>query len=158
MIHLSQQLAKHFREVFLGGNWTCVNLKETLADINVQQANQRVQNLNTIATLTCHINYYVSAVIKVLKGGPLEAKDELSFNHAPIASQQEWERIIATTLAEAEEMARLIEQIPEEKLWENFTDAKYGNFYRNLQGIVEHTHYHLGQIALIKKMLQGTVV
>jgi hypothetical protein len=33
-------------------------------------------------------------------------------------------------------------------------NAKYGNYYRNLHGIIEHTHYHLGQIVLIKKLLK----
>ncbi|MGN6163930.1 MAG: hypothetical protein ACTHOF_05245 [Flavisolibacter sp.] len=39
------------------------------------------------------------------------------------------------------------------KLDEIFVDEKYGTYYRNLQGIIEHTHYHLGQIVLIKKLL-----
>ena len=39
-------------------------------------------------------------------------------------------------------------------LWETFADEKYGHYYRNLHGIIEHTHYHLGQIVLIKKLLQ----
>ncbi len=44
-----------------------------------------------------------------------------------------------------------IEQLPESKLWETFSDEKYGNYYRNIHGIIEHIHYHLGQIVLIKK-------
>jgi hypothetical protein len=28
---------------------------------------------------------------------------------------------------------------------------KYGNYYRNIHGIIEHIHYHLGQIVLIEK-------
>jgi hypothetical protein len=47
-----------------------------------------------------------------------------------------------------------ISELPETILWENFTSEKYGNYYRNLQGIIEHTHYHLGQIVIIKKMLK----
>ena len=29
----------------------------------------------------------------------------------------------------------------------------HGNYYRNLHSIIEHTYYHLGQISLIKKIL-----
>jgi hypothetical protein len=43
--------------------------------------------------------------------------------------------------------------LPESKLAETFSDEKYGNYYRNIHGIIEHTHYHLGQIVLIKKIL-----
>jgi hypothetical protein len=48
----------------------------------------------------------------------------------------------------------MIEQLPETKLWEDFWGEKYGNFYRNFHGIIEHGHYHLGQIVLIKKIIQ----
>jgi len=54
---------------------------------------------------------------------------------------------------EAESFAALIEQLPDSKLRAQFTDEKYGTYYRNLQGIIEHTHYHLGQIVIIKKIL-----
>jgi len=47
----------------------------------------------------------------------------------------------------------LIEQLPETKLGETFSDEKYGTYYRNLHGIIEHNHYHVGQIVIIKKLL-----
>ncbi len=149
----STQIAKHFREVFFGGNWTTVNLKDSLVNVNWQQATTKVESFNTIAILTYHIGYYVSAVSKVLEGEPLIAKDEYSFDHPPIKSQEDWEGLVNKILADAEKMADLIEQLPESKIWENFTDEKYGIYYRNLLGIIEHTHYHLGQISLIKKLV-----
>ena len=52
------------------------------------------------------------------------------------------------------ELANLIEKLPEAKLWKNIGDDVWGNYYRNIHGIIEHTHYHLGQIVLIKKLLK----
>lgn len=147
------QIAKHFRDVHFGGNWTFSNLKDHLADVNWQQATKKVYSFNTIATLVFHTNYFVGAVTKVLQGGPLDAKDIYSFDHPPIHSQEDWENMLNKTWADAEIFARLIEQLPENKLSETFCDEKYGNYYRNLHGIIEHTHYHLGQIVLIKKIL-----
>lgn len=152
-MNLTAQIAKHFREVHFGGNWTCSNLKDNLATLSWQQATTKIQSLNTIAALVYHVNYYVSAVLKVLKGETLNARDEYSFNHPPIHSQEDWETLRDKALTDAEHFAALIEQLPESKLWENFEEEKYGIYYRNLHGIIEHTHYHLGQIALIKKML-----
>ena len=146
-------IAKHFREVYFGGNWTSVNLEETLANVTWQLATTKVYSFNTIAVLVYHMNYYVSAVMKVLEGEPLNAKDAYSFEHPPIQSQEDWEKLLNRVWAEAESFASLVEQLPEEKLWEEFTDKKYGNYYRNLHGIIEHMHYHLGQIVLIKKIL-----
>lgn len=150
---LTKQIARHFRQIHFGGNWTCSNLKDTLAGLAWKQATTQVHSFNTIATLIYLTNYYVSAAIKVLEGQPLGAKDEYSFSLPPIQSQQDWENLLNKTWADAEKFAGLVEQLPESRLWENFTDEKYGNYYRNLHGIIEHTHYHLGQIALIKKIL-----
>ena len=152
-MNLSGQLAKHIRDVHFGGNWTSVNLKDTLADVSWQQATTHVQSLNTIDTLMYHVHYYISAVTKVLEGGPLEAKDIYSFAHPPIRSQDDWQALLDKTWADAETLAALVAVLPESLLWESFTDEKYGTYYRNIQGIIEHTHYHLGQIVVIKKMM-----
>lgn len=149
-------LAKHLRDVHFGGNWTTSNLKDNLAGVSWQQATQQVYELNTIATLVFHTSYYISAVLKVLQGEPLQAHDKYSFDLPPIHSQEEWESLLHKTWADAESLAALVEQLPEAKLWEPFTDEKYGTYYRNLLGIIEHTHYHLGQIAVIKKILSQT--
>jgi hypothetical protein len=57
--------------------------------------------------------------------------------------------------ADAESMAVMIEQLPEEKLFEVFVDEEYGTYYRNFYGIIEHTLSHLGQISILKKLLQA---
>jgi hypothetical protein len=92
-------------------------------------------------------------VLQVLQGGALDAKDEFSFAHPPIHSPKDWDDFLTKEWTDAESFAQLLEQLPEEKLWEPFTDEKYGIYYRNLHGTIEHTHYHLGQIALIKKII-----
>jgi len=152
-MNLTAQIAKHFKDVHFGGNWTSVNLKQTLADVTWQQATTKIYSLNTIATLVFHINYYVSAVLKVLQGGPLDAHDKYSFDLPPIQNQENWEKLLNKMWTEAEDFGILVEQLPEGKLGETFFEEKYGNYYRNLHGIIEHTHYHLGQIVLIKKIL-----
>lgn len=152
--NLIRHLAKHLRDVHFGGNWTSVNLKDVLSTVTWQEATTKLHSLNTIATLVYHINYYVAAVSEVLKGNTLNAKDALSFDHPTINSDDDWQQMLNKMWTDATAFAELIEQLPEEKAWEDFTDSKYGNYYRNLQGIIEHTHYHLGQIVLIKKLLK----
>lgn len=151
-MQVTLELAKHLREVYFGKNWTWSNLKDNLADVTWEQATTPVNGFNTIATLVYHSGYFVSALLDVLNGKPLTSKDELSFSHPSISSQQDWEQLLNITFTNGELAATMIEQLPEYMLWENFTDEKYGNYYRNIQGIIEHTHYHLGQIVLIKKM------
>ncbi len=148
------QIAKHFRDVHFGGNWTCSNLRDQLKDVSWAEATTKIADFNTIATLLFHVNYFVDAVLKVLEGGPLDAHDKYSFDHPPITSEADWQALQEKAWKDAERFAALVELLPEEKLGEDFSDPKYGSYYRNLHGIIEHTHYHLGQIAILKKLVR----
>jgi len=148
-----QLIARQLRQFYLGKNWTWVWFSNVIEGVDWQLATSKTGSFNTIATLVYHMNYYVRAQIHVLKTGILDASDKDSFLLPPINSQEDWQNLLDRTYAEAEELATLIEQMPEEKLLETFIDEKYGNYYRNLHGNIEHLHYHLGQIVLLKKML-----
>lgn len=154
---LIEQIAKHFRAVHFGSNWTDVNLKDTLADISWNEAITKRPNFNTIAVLVYHINYYVEQVLKVFHGEPLTASDKFSFAAPELKSENDWEDLKTKTLEEAELFAKQIELLEEEKLFNDFTDPKYGNYYYNIHGIIEHTHYHLGQIVILKKLIREEV-
>ncbi len=49
----SQQVAKHFKETFFGGNWTAINLKETLQDLTWQQATTKVYDFRRNRQNSC---------------------------------------------------------------------------------------------------------
>lgn len=153
---LSQQLGKHLKDVHFGGNWTVSNMRDQLKDVTWQQATAKVEDFNTIATLAFHTWYFVAAQLKVLQGDVLDSKDELSFDHPPINSRQDWENLQNRIWSDVETIAGLIEQLPDSKLSEEFVDRKYGTYFRNISGLIEHTHYHLGQMALIKKTILNT--
>ncbi len=147
-------LAKHLRDVHTGGNWTSVNLRDTLADVSLAEAFDRQPGFNSIAALTYHIHYYVAALVRVLHGRPLDAHDRYSFDHPPLDSEEDWEALREQSLAAAADAAAAVERLPEALLDAPFTDPKYGTYYRNIQGTIEHAHYHLGQIVLLKKRLR----
>jgi len=152
-MYSSKSIAKHIRGVYFGPNWSDNNLKMHLTQVNWLQSLQKLEDLNSIASLAFHVNYYVVGVSKVLDGGALEIRDKYSFDHPPINSQEDWEQFLDQMWKDGERFALLIEQLAEDKLWEDFTDKKYGNYHTNLLGILEHLHYHLGQIVIIRKLL-----
>jgi len=156
-MNLMELIAKHIRDVHFGGNWTTSNMKDALSDVNWNEATMKLDSFNTIAMLVFHTNYYVSAIIKVLQGGPLNAHDKYSYDIPPIQSEEEWINLVNKTLHEAEIIATYIEKLPDSKLQEDFVDKKYGNYFRNFHGVIEHTHYHLGQIVILKKMIKNNI-
>lgn len=152
------QLAKRFREVILDGLWIAnTNFKDQLSDVTWEQAVTKVDSLNTIAMLTFHIHYYIAGIVNVLEGGELEIKDKFSFDLPPIESAEQWEELLNKLWTDAEKFAVLIEELPDGKLDEVFVDEKYGTYLRNIDGMIEHSYYHLGQITLIKKLLKSNL-
>jgi uncharacterized damage-inducible protein DinB len=149
-------IARALREVYNGKNWTWVDLRTALQDVDWKAATARVGELNPIALLVYHMDYYVRIQLKVLQGGSLEGSDKDSFNMPPVQSQGAWEALVKQAFDNAEALAQRIEKLPEERLGETFSEEKYGDLYRNLQGNVEHLHYHLGQILVLKKLVKAT--
>ncbi|WP_299186965.1 DinB family protein [uncultured Aquimarina sp.] len=152
----TKQIADRFREVILNGVWIAnTNYKDQLSNVHWEQAITKIGSLNTIALLTFHINYYVSGVLNVFNGGPLEIKDSYSFDAPKITSEEDWHRLRNDLYTNAEEFANLIESMPDDQLDEIFVDKKYGTYQRNIDAMIEHSYYHLGQITLIKKMISN---
>ncbi len=148
------QLAKRFREVLLDGLWIAnTNFNDQLKDVTWEQAVTKVGSLNTIAMLTFHIDYYIAGLINVFEGGDLEIRDQYSFDLPPVESHEQWESLLNKLWSDAERFAVLLEQMPDAKMNEVFVDEKYGTYLRNIDGMIEHAYYHLGQITLIRKLL-----
>ena len=89
----------------------------------------------------------------MFNGGDLEIRDKYSFDFPVITSKKEWKDFLAKFWKDSESLAKLIEQLPDKKLNQSFVDDKYGTYQRNIEGILEHSYYHLGQIVLIKKII-----
>lgn len=151
------QTAARFREVLSDGQWVAgTNLKAQLSGLSWEQASKKTGPFNTIAALTFHINYYIAGILQVFQGGPLAIRDKYSFDMPPVQSQQDWEKMLDKFWDDAEKFAALTEQMTDEKLQDFFVDEKYGSYQRNIDAMIEHCYYHLGQIVLLKKMLLHT--
>lgn len=149
----TKHLEKHFKSLFFGGNWSDVNIKDTIEDITLTQAKTKVKDCNTIAALVFHINYYIEGILPVFDGGDLEIKDTFSYNTPNFETEKQWSDFKNKVLKNAEELYQKIEKLEEDIVFKPFVDKKYGTYYSNIHGIIEHTHYHLGQIVILKKLL-----
>lgn len=149
----TKHIANNLHQVYFGGNWTASNFKDTLKDVTLDVASKKVNNLNTILSLTFHIHYYVKGTMDVLKGGDLTIRDQYSFDYPTIETEADWQDFQTNLWIEAKEFISLIEKLEDSILETFLAEEKYGTYFRNLFGIVEHTHYHLGQIAIIKKLV-----
>jgi len=153
----STQLANRLKEVILNGTWIAnTNIKAQIENLDYTVANKQIQSLNNIAVLAQHIHYYVSGIKNVFVNGNLEIRDKFSFDFPPITSQKQWESFQNLFWKDTEELIQHISDLSNSELQNPFVDEKYGSYQRNIDGLIEHAYYHLGQIVLIKKMIESS--
>lgn len=150
----SEELASRLREVILDGRWIAnTNFKNQIENLDWKISTKKVGSLNTISILAQHIHYYIAGIKNVFAYGKLEIRDKFSFDFPPIETQAEWDEFKNKLWKDTEELAELIEKMTEEQLSDNFFDKKYGSYLRNIDGLIEHSYYHLGQIVLLKRII-----
>lgn len=152
-VNKSVQLANRLREVILNGTWIAnTNFKDQLEALDWELAVRKHGDLNSIALLAQHIHYYIHGVKNVLEGGSLEIRDKYSFDFPPITSDTMWQAFLTRFWSDTEAFAQLVEKLPEDQLRQAFVKQEYGDYQRNIDGLIEHSYYHLGQIVLQLKM------
>ena len=149
-------IAQHIIEVHEGGNWTEVNIKDTLADVSYKEASLVTKaSYNTIAALVHHLSFYNEVVLKRIMGINPRINETNGFDVPAIRNEQEWEQLKKRNLESAYQLADAVKGLPEERLFE-LTVTGHSTHYKALHGIAEHAHYHLGQIVLLKKLIRQT--
>ena len=154
-MNITKNIARHIREIHFGDNWSDVYMQDVLKDVSWQEATDTSLPCNSIAVLVFHTNFYLNAVCERVKGNnDFKFKHEDTFNVSPITSEADWQALLEKIWTDAEAFALAIEQFPEERLAEQ-NPPNLGSVYKKIHGVIEHNHYHLGQIVLMKKLLQS---
>jgi hypothetical protein len=125
--------------------------EDQLQNVDLQQALQKPGGSNSIAALVFHVNYYLAGLLEAFDKGVLNIRDKYSYDLPPISKEQDWEEMKSAFLRNAELFASRVEAFPDGTLDESFIDPKYGTYLRNIEGVIEHSYYHLGQVVLIRK-------
>ena len=150
----TKELANRLAEVLLNGHWIAnTNFKSQLENLTWKQATHKIGTLNTVAGLTFHVNYYLAGIINVFNNGELEIRDKYSFDIPPIESESDWKRLKEEFITNSQIFIDRVLNLTDSKLDEAFVDEKYGTYLRNIEGVIEHSYYHLGQVSMINKML-----
>lgn len=114
--------------------------------------------MNSLLALTFNQYYFITALHSVLKGESLSTKDALSFDHPVIKTEEKWQHFKSVIYATVNETCDLLEKIDDQQLNQPFFDPKYGTWYRNIHEIIEHVHYHLGQMSILKRLIKSDLL
>lgn len=139
------------------GAWFGDTMMEKLADVTEKEAfTQPKAGVHSIGELVSHIIYWRYTLIKKLKGekeylGSVESPD----NWVPLETLKSkgWKKLLADLDVSQKEM---VQQLSKVKAGYEDQEYKPGSKMGYVtEGVIQHDIYHLGQIAIVKKMVTG---
>lgn len=150
----NRELAKRFSDVILNNSWVANNsYKKQLTDLPLKVVLFKYPSLHSIAALAQHVHYYIAGILNVFNGGNLDIKDIYSFDFPPLETIEQWHSFLAVFWTDAVAFTQQLEEMEENTLNSIFAKKKYGTYHFNINTLIEHSYYHLGQIVLIKKLM-----
>jgi DinB superfamily len=153
------RIAEQLRRAFAGDAWHGPSLHDLLADVSNEQATARpLAAAHCIWELTLHIGVWTRHAQASMRGVPMppfveNMPPEQNWPKIKDAGPAAWKQTVDGTLSAGKEFAAEIERFGDERLGETVPGRNYA-FYNLLHGIVQHSLYHGGQIAILKKALR----
>src|SRR5579872_5921782 len=146
----TSRIADQLRRAFSGDAWHGPPLSELLDGVTAQQAAAHpLPSAHSIWELVLHIDAWVTAAFEATEGVLMPRIVGTDIDWPPVLDRSgtAWKQATDDLFKGAEELARAIEMLSDEKLQETVPGREY-NFYHLLHGIVQHSLYHAGQIAV----------
>jgi len=153
-MQLTEAIAQHVLDVHEGNNWTEVAIGPTLQDVTWREATTLTPaSPNTIASLLHHLTFWNRVMARRAQGVATEVGPANGFDAPVLRDEADWQALQADNRQSAQELAAAIRSFDEARLPAPIMPT-YGSAYKNLQGTVEHLHYHLGQLVLLKNLVR----
>jgi uncharacterized damage-inducible protein DinB len=145
-----------------GDPWHGSPLLAILEDITAAQASAKpLADAHSIWELVLHITGWKGEVRRRLSGAAAGEPPEGDWPAVGTATEAKWAETRARLRAAHEELLAAVRQLPESRLFEPSNDQRDRplgtgvSYYELLHGLVQHDVYHAGQIAILKRAVQG---
>ena len=147
------RIGSQLKRAFEGGAWHGSSLRELLADVSAEQAASRpLGGAHSIWEIVLHIAAWQDFVRRALEGEPLPTNLPEEENWPPVGDEggAAW-RAAAQSLGEGNKRLRdALRTLGDEDLDRVVAGRDY-TVYFMLHGVLQHSLYHAGQIALLNK-------
>jgi uncharacterized damage-inducible protein DinB len=154
-----ERITDQFQRAFNGQAWHGPSVLSLLAGVTAEQAAAHpVPGAHSIWELTLHIAAWESACLRRLKGDPAQLSNEEDWPAVNDHSEDSWTATKQRLMDIHEQLLDAISSTDESRLDLPIIgerDPEFSSVYVTLHGGVQHDLYHAGQIAILKKALQG---
>jgi uncharacterized damage-inducible protein DinB len=151
-MHQTQRIADSYRAATVKAAWYGPSLAELLTQISPELATTTpVPGAHSISELLQHLLLWNERIRNTCDGDSLPRwQPEKDWAEPPIA----WNQLVSRWNQSRELLEEKIRNLPIEDLTKQVPGRNYP-YETMLQGIVEHTIYHSGQIAMVLRMLRS---
>jgi hypothetical protein len=153
----SLRIADQLRRAFTGDPWHGSPLLHLLAGITAEQARAHpVPSVHSIWELVMHIDFWLHAALDASQGVAMPKLHGTEGDWPALRddSSAAWIAAQDRLFQNAERLAQAMERFDDAKLQDTVPGRQY-DFYYLFHGIVQHSLYHGGQIAMLKKALSA---
>lgn len=148
-----ERIVDQLNRAFAGDAWHGPSLMALLAGVSASQAATRPLNgAHSIWELVFHIAAWERAGARRLAGDRANLSDGEDWPTVADASEQAWEQTRKALQEGHNELQAGISQLDDSRLDQPIV-AGLATVYVTLHGIIQHTLYHAGQIAMLKKAI-----
>jgi uncharacterized damage-inducible protein DinB len=146
-----KRIASQLRRAYEGQAWHGPSLREILDGVTAEQAARKPLNqAHSIWEITLHISAWEGAALKRIEGEYVEEPDEGDWPAVEDASDAAWREALATLESKHMKLRDAVARLEDERLNEPLAEGKPSSYF-TLHGVIQHTLYHAGQIALLKR-------
>lgn len=72
---------------------------------------------------------------------------------AEITNEDDWNKLVNHFIRNAELFVSKVEKVDDGLLDRPMVKEKYRSYIKNIEGVIEHSYYHLGQVLLLCKLI-----
>jgi uncharacterized damage-inducible protein DinB len=153
------RITDQFQRAFNGEAWHGPSMLALLNGVTAQQAAAHpIPGAHSIWELTLHIGAWENACKRRLEGDPAQLSDEEDWPKIEDTSEEAWRATQQLLLDTHQALLDAIATLDDSKLDRPIIEGSktpFSSVYVTLHGGVQHDLYHAGQIAIVKKALEG---
>ena len=147
----SQRIADQLRRAFDGDTWTGRSIHSIVAAVSpASAAAHPIAGAHSAWELLLHLGAWLTVTQTRIAGNAVDPTEEENFPAVTDTSERAWRETWTNVEREYLALAETIERLPDSRLEEAVPGRSYSG-YHQLHGVIQHSLYHAGQIALLAK-------
>jgi uncharacterized damage-inducible protein DinB len=147
----TKRIGDQLRRAYEGQAWHGPSLKELLSDVTAERAAAHaIAGAHSIWEIVLHISAWEEGVRRRLEGVRAELSTEEDWPPVSDTSEAAWRKTLETLEANHLRLREALKGMDDARLQEPIVEGM-SSVYGTLHGVIQHSLYHAGQIALLKR-------